>query len=41
MCIANFETKTKLGIKELLMSLRFGNSPIAYMKMRRISESGH
>ena len=39
--LANFETKTTLGINTLLVSFRFRNSPKGDIEMLRISESGH
>jgi len=40
MLMANFETKTTLGINKLLAPFRFRNSLGADIKMVRISESG-
>src|SRR5258708_9412134 len=39
--LANFETKTTLGINTLLVSFRFRNSLKGDIEMLRISESGH
>src|SRR5258706_10591238 len=39
--LANFETKTTLGINTLLVFFRFRNSPNGDIEMLRISESGH